>query len=338
MTFLRRAWPLLALAAVACSDSSRLAMGDVNSIIVVAEDTLWEEVRDTVLTTLQPRIFAVRDEPTFKLTHTSPHSQHWRELRRFRQILAIGQPSDPWVQAALDEADGPLSPPAIVEVDRVWARNQRVTAVLVPPEGGADVVRGFVDSLATLLDHRYRVWARSRMFTSGRDSALADTLRRQAGFSLEIPRVYRWRRASDSAFVFLNDNPDASQLVRWLTVTWRPGTEGDPDTESALAWRDSVADALYDWGQATQRDRIETREVTGPGDGGIQIRGAWTGTIEDFPQGGPFITRVVDCPEQNRRYLLDTWLYAPTRDKYQYMIQLETLLDGFRCADAPGAP
>jgi hypothetical protein len=331
MTLLRRAWSVLALAAVACSDSSRLAMGDVNSIIVVAEDSLWEQVADTVLTTLQPRIFAVRDEPTFLLTHTSPTSQYWGDLRRFRQILAIGRPTDPWVQEPLGEADGAVTPPAIVEVDRVWARNQRVTVVVVPEEGAAEVVRSVVDSLAALLDHRYRVWARSRMFLSGRDTALADTLRRQAGFSLEIPNVYRWRQVSDSAYVFLNDNPDASQLVRWLTVTWSSGTEGEPMPESAIDWRDSVAERLYDWGQITQRDRIETRPVAAPGEGGIQLRGAWT-TLDEFPQGGPFITRVVDCPDQNRRYLLDAWLYAPARDKYQYIIQLETLLEGFQCA------
>lgn len=330
MTFLRKGWPILVLAATACSDSSRLAMGDVNSIIVVVEDSLWAQVSDTVLTTLQPRVFAVRDEPTFQLTPTSPTGEHWGELRRFRQILAIGRPTDPWVQPALEAADTTVSAPAIVEADRVWARNQRVTAVVVPEEGAADAVRSVVDSLASLLDHRYRVWARSRMFISGRDTALADTLRRQAGFTLDIPEVYRWRRASDSAYLFLNDNPDASQLVRWLTVTWRPQVEAEPTVESVLAWRDSVAAAFYDWGQVTQRDRIESRRLDGPGTGSLQIRGAWT-TTDDFPQGGPFITRVVDCPEQNRRYLLDAWLYAPARDKYQYLIQLETLLDGFQC-------
>jgi hypothetical protein len=51
----------------------------------------------------------------------------------------------------------------------------------------------------------------------------------------------------------------------------------------------------------------------------------------DWPAAGPFIARVVACEEQDRLYLLDAWLYAPGRDKYEYMIQLNTVLDSFRC-------
>ena len=335
MTLLRKALLVAALAPLACSDSSRLAMGEVNSIIVVAEDSLWAEVGDTVLTSLQPRIFAVRDEPTFQLTHTSPYSEHWGDLRRFRQILTIGPPDAPRVRPALEEADTVVTPPALVEVNRVWARNQRVTALVVAEDGSLPWIRSMTDSLAGLLQSRYRTWAQNRMYVSGHDTALADTLRRDGGFEVDVPVVYRWRRANDSTFLFLNDNPDASELVRWLTVTWRELPESAPTTESALAWRDSVASSLYDWGQRTDRDRLQTNRVTGPGPTGIEVRGVWTG-VDDFPQAGPFIARAVDCPALDRRYLLDAWVYAPAKDKYQYMIQLETLLDSFRCGPSGG--
>jgi hypothetical protein len=329
MTFLRNALLVAVLLTVACSDSSRLAMGDVNSIIVVAEDSLWAQVEDTMLTTLQPRIFAVRDEPTFLLTHTAPTSEHWAELRRFRQILTLGGPDDPWVRAALEEADTTVTPPALVEVNRVWARNQRVTALVVADD---DVpwLRAMADSLATLLDNRYRRWAQNRMYVSGHDTTLVDTLLANGGFALDMPNVYRWRRLNDTTYAFLNDNPDASELVRWLTVTWRTGPESEASPESLLAWRDSLASSLYDWGQRTDRDRLLTTELEAPGAGGLEVRGVWSGT-GDFPQAGPFIARTVDCPDQDRRYLLDAWLYAPAKDKYQYIIQLETLLDSFRC-------
>ena len=332
MTLMRRALLLLTVAALGCSD--RMAMGDVNSVIVVAEDSLWSQVQDTVLGTLQPRIFAVRDEPTFQLTHVSPTSEDWAQLRRFRQILAIGQPTDPWVQMVLEEADTTVTAPAIVEADDVWARSQRATAVVVPEQNTAAAIDSLVVPIAELLDQRYRVFARTRMYFSGHDEALADTLRQMAGFTIDLPQVYRWRQVGDSAYMFLNDEPDASQLVRSMLVTWRTGTEGFLSEETALTWRDSIAGRFYDWGQVSLRDRLETRRLQGsaqPEQSAFEVRGAWSGTLDDFPQGGPFITWIVDCPSQNRRYLLDTWLYAPTRDKYQYMIQLETLLQSFRC-------
>lgn len=336
MTSLRKVLPLTVLAVAACSDSSRMAMGDVNSIIVVADDGLWAEVGDTVLTALQPRIFAVRQENTFNLTHTSPAGEHWPELRRFRQVLAIGGPDAPWLRPALAAADTTVEPPALVEATNVWARNQNVTALVVPETGAAQVVRARLPELQSLLDRRYRNWATRRMFISGHDQALADTLRRQGAFTMDIPEVYKWRRAADSVFVFLNDEPDASQLVRWVTVAWQPPPDATPTVESVVRWRDSLAAALYDWDQTTQPEPIQSSPLGDQPEAGIEVRGVWSATLDDFPQAGPFITRVMDCPAQDRRYLLDAWLYAPARDKYQYMIQLETLLDGFECGGVGG--
>jgi hypothetical protein len=309
-------------------------MGDEHSVIVIAVDSLWAAVEDTVLTALQPTVFAVRDEPTFRVSHASPGEEHFADLRRFRQILTIGQMTDPWVDAALSRAGVAADPPTIAEASDVWARNQRVTILVVSETDPAGEVAARVDSLAALLDHRYRAWARERMFISGLDTGLASQLQEEAGFSLQVPNVYRWRQVGDAAYLFLNDQPDAEQLVRSLLVTWRSGTEGEPEVESTLDWRDRAATGYYDWGQTTERDRLQTRRLAAPGAGGLEIRGVWFGTIEGFPQAGPFITQAIDCPHQDRRYLLDAWLYAPARAKYQYMIQLETLLSSFRCAPA----
>lgn len=326
---------LLILAAAACSDNGRLAMGDVSSIIVVADSALWDQVGDTVLTALQPSIFAVRSEPTFQLTHVTPDDPNWGQLRRFRQVLAIGGPEDPWVRPVIRRADTTVTAPAIVQATNVWARNQVGSALVVPSDGAAGAVRARLDELAALLDLGYRRWAHQRMFTSGVDTALEATLARDAGFSARIPNVYTFRQEGPDGFLFFNDQLAGTPLVRSLFVTWRSGTSGEPDVEEALAWRDSIGREVYDWPQRTQREPIQVSPLAEPGDGGLTIRGVWAGTAdESFPQAGPFITRVVDCPASDRRYLLDAWLYAPATDKYQYVIQLETLLDSFECGAA----
>jgi hypothetical protein len=337
MAFLRKAVApsLLLVALGGCNDRTRPAMGDEHSVIVVAEDGLWAQVEDTVLSALQPLVFAVRDEPTFRVSHVSPGSPYWGDLRRFRQVLAIGGPDDPWMQDPLRRAGAGAGAGEVVEAENVWARNQRVTALVVPAADGAAVVADRVDSVASLLDRRYQAWVRNRMYTSGLDAELAERLARESGFSLRMPHVYRWRQVADSAYLFINDQPDASQLVRSLLVTWRARGAAEPDVPGTLDWRDAVVDRFYDWGQTTERDRLQVRQLDGPA-AGIEVRGVWYGVIPDFPQAGPFITRTVDCPDQGRRYLLDAWLYAPARAKYQYMIQLETLLDGFRC-EGPAA-
>lgn len=45
------------------------------------------------------------------------------------------------------------------------------------------------------------------------------------------------------------------------------------------------------------------------------------------------MTYTVTCDEQDRTYLIDAWLYAPGREKYEYIIQLETIVDSFSCTE-----
>jgi len=171
---------------------------------------------------------------------------------------------------------------------------------------------------------------RQRMFASGRNDTLATRLEREAGFSMVVPNVYRWRQVSDSAYMFVNDYPTAEQLVRSILVTWRGGAE-TVGTDEILAWRQEVADRFYDWGQDTGTERIRSDTIPGYGSGSREVRGVWTGRIEGFPQGGPFVTRAIVRPEQDRTYLVDAWLYAPGKDKYEYVLQLVTILGSFQC-------
>lgn len=331
MRSLRIVVPLLCLAAAACNNSSRTAMGDANSIIVVVEDSVWAEVSEEVLNTLQPRIFAVRDEQTFKVTQVSPRSEDWGQLRPFRQILAIGQATDPWIERIVERADTSVSAPAVVQATRVWARNQVATAMVVPGDAPAETVREVIGAVAELIDRGYRRWAVQRMFISGRDTALADTLRDQAGFSVAIPQVYTQRREGDDGWLFFNDQEAGTPLVRSFFITSRPADDAPVTAEEALSWRNEIGDSIYDWPQQAQPEPLRERQLEEPGAGGIEVRGNWAGTDPSFPQAGLFITRVIRCPAQERDFLLDTWLYAPATDKYQYVIQLETLLGSFEC-------
>lgn len=321
----------LAMVLGACSGGGPMAYGDANSIIVVVSDSVWAEVADSVGRALEPTIFTVRSEKTFQLTQVAPQNEDWLTLRQFRQLVVIGQRGDPWVARALEAVDDEApEAPALVDREDVWARGQVVTVMLLPEGESAPMVLEMVPDLHELLDERFRMYARERMFASGRNDALHDTLMAEAGFGLLLPQLYRWRQVSDTAYMFINDSPTAEQMVRSILVTWMPGVE--PATEGViLDHRQAAADAYYDWGQDTQRDEVHGSPLPAYGPSALEVRGVWRGQIEGFPQGGPFITDWIPCPEQERTYLLDAWLYAPGKDKYEYMIQLQTILGSFEC-------
>ena len=172
------------------------------------------------------------------------------------------------------------------------------------------------------------------MYMSGVDSALADTLATEAGFTVLLPQVYRWTRA-DSTFVFRNDNPDPSELIRQVGVTWRSPAPADLGVEELLAWRADVVREHYTEPQDFVDEGMSVDDSPYLGHAAIEVRAQWRNPPDrGWPAGGPLITRAVTCDSQDRTYLIDAWLYAPGKEKYEYMIQLETILETFRCGAA----
>ncbi|HSJ07431.1 MAG TPA: DUF4837 family protein [Longimicrobiales bacterium] len=319
-------------AALAGCNGSRQAVGTVNSVIVITTDSVWAAVGDSILAALEPRTFTVRDERTFEITQVSPQDPLWTELRRFRQVLVIGTAEDGWVAPAVRRADGDAAR-GVVQARNVWARNQLVTAVLVPPGSGPDAAVPLLPVAAQVIDSVFRVSARQRMYTSRPDSVLRDSLLAHEGFGILLPNVYRQLTRDHRVSLFQNSTTIGGDLVRSVLVTWRDGLQ-EATPEAALAWRDEIAGAEYRPPQQTQRDRIESHSMSVAGAPAAEIQGIWDGTDPGWPMSGPFVARMIQCPALDRTYLVDAWLYSPGRAKYEYMIQLQTILNTFECADA----
>lgn len=316
----------------ACGSPSTTAYGDANSIIFIAPDSIWEAAGPTVQQILEPRILTVRDERTFDLTPVAPEDPDLKTLRLWRQVLVVGEATDPWVAKVIeDTAALPDTLPAIVERDNVWARGQRVTAVVLPEGGGAEALIGILPELHQLLDQRFRDYTRARMFVSGRNDSLQAALRAESGFGLLLPMVYTVRQPNENTYLFRNDQMVGGELVRVIQVTWRQGAASELTPEEVLEWRDQVSALQYRPVQKRQPELLETQTIEGYGAGALEVRGAWEADLDGYPLAGPYITRAVVCPTQDRTYLLDAWLYAPGRDKYEYMLQLETILSTFEC-------
>lgn len=320
----------------ATCDTLPLAMGDVHAIVVTASPELWGEVGPAALATLGPTVFTVRDERTFRVSYEEPADEAWAGLRRLRQLLLIGKASDPWMAAPLAEVDEPVAPPQHIQVEEVWGREQLVTLVILEEDTELDedarVVQQMLPELAAIYDDQFRAWVLARMFVTGRDTALVRTLRDDHGFSLLVPEVYRYS-LQDSVHIFRNDNPDPSELIRQISVTWQsPVPEGVGEDE-LLAWRARVVDRYYDYPQVVNRDVIFAGPAEHRGRQVYRVQAVWQNPPDSYPAAGPFITRAITCAGQQRMYMIDAWLYAPSRDKYEYMIQLDEILNSFNCIE-----
>jgi len=236
----------------------------------------------------------------------------------------VGSADDPWVEQALEVHGEPLAAPGLVTVRNVWSRDQHVhIAVVDDPED----LLPLLDEVHQRIDEQFRRHTLSRMFTSGRDTILADSLRREVGFALTLPNVYRYS-VQDSVFRFRNDNPTPSERIREIVVTWRtPIPDTLPDRDRMIELRTDLAAEYYPQAQQVLTHVEVFREL----DPGVEFQASWSSPEDAWPAGGPFISRAIPCPDQDRLYYLDAWLYSPGTGKYEYMIQLQTILDSFAC-------
>lgn len=308
------------------------AMGEENSLIVVADPGLWRQVEQDTYDALEPTLFTTRDEKKFNVTHVAPDAPELEQLLLWRQVVVFATPDDPLL-LRIAEAAGrdSLSAPEFFRVPNVWATGQAVTAAVLAPGREAASLRELLPGIASALDAEYRAWALDRMFVSGVDSVLANALADSLGFTLRVPSVYQHVFRVGQIVLIRNDNPDPAELIRSILVQRKPPMDSVTAFDFA-AWRSAIDSVQYNVPQSFELAPGSRREVDLEGIPGIEVRGTWRDEAA-YPAGGLLIGRAMLCPDAT--YFIDAWLYSPNprRSKWQFLMQLEEILDSFRCAN-----
>jgi hypothetical protein len=216
-----------------------------------------------------------------------------------------------------------------VQASNVWARGQLATAVVLQPGREAESWREHLPGLSEHLEQQFRDYVLRRMFVSGVDTATSDFLKAEFGFTLDVPRVYQRVDRGEGVVLIRNDNPDPSELIRSILI--QRGEAVDSLAPALVyVWRTSVDDTHYNVPQDFDVIAGTGRSFDLNGSEAVEARGTWKDRAA-YPAAGPFIGRAVRCGE-NVIYF-DAWLYSPNprRSKYEYMMQLEEILNSFAC-------
>lgn len=322
--------PVLVVGAMAAACGKPSAMGEANSLIVVAPDSVWRRVEDITYESLERTVFTTRDEKIFNVTYVGTESPELGQLLLWRQVIVFAPPGDSRLERVAGQAGhGEPAPGDLFQAGDVWARGQVVTAVVLEPERQVESWRESLPELASLLEERFREYTLTRMFVSGIDSATADFLREAYGVSLHVPRVYQRARRDDDIVILRNDNPEPSELIRSVLLQRRDPSDSIT-VGDIVAWRKTIDSLQYNVPQSFQVVGDGGRPFDAGGYPGLEIRGVWQdeGT---YPAAGPFIARAVLCP--GGTFFIDAWLYSPNprRSKWEYLMQLEEIMDSFRC-------
>ena len=70
------------------------AMGEANSLIIVAPDSVWAQVEEATYAGLERTVYTTRDEKIFNVTQADPTSEETGQLLLWRQVLVFATPDD----------------------------------------------------------------------------------------------------------------------------------------------------------------------------------------------------------------------------------------------------
>jgi hypothetical protein len=321
----------LLLGVFGCGESRPPTMLAEYNVLVVTPDAMWNTVSRVLDDTLGVRPFGMQAEHPLQLTQRDPEAVTTSDLQRYRHVVVVGGTDVSFVVDALGGTASGTEVPVLSTSRDVWVAGQRVVVLALPDATGEEDLRAPLGEVGRILLVGLHDSTIEQMYAAGTHPEI-DSATAIAGFGLDVPGNYGWRWPTDSILLVASRPTGMDPLLRSVLVTWRPLDEEEATPEVALDWREGVAPLAYEGGQITRRDPIEVVEVAGAASRGLQVSGFWSAIVDGELRGGPTRVRVVDCPDQGRRYLLDSWIYAPNRGKYRYLIQLEAILDSFRCS------
>ena len=304
-----------------CADGNKkkykpASIGAINSLAVVMDNKLWEgEVGDKVREHFAAPILGLTwDEPTFTLEHM-PKQVFTGTTRHRRSVLFVSLDSTSATQINAD----------------VYATPQRVGIV----RGGTEeeLLSNLDESaqkiIATFKNTEVKEAQKRFLRSLSKDKVMEEKF----GVSLRVPAVYKLGKEEDN-FVWIDrEIPKGSMNILAYEIPANSFSNDSTLVSDIIRMRDSLGQQqipgpdipgkiTYMITERAFAPYVFTTEVSGRK--ALEVRGIWE--IYNYPMAGPFVTYIIDDPENNRKLVLEGFTFAPATNKRDYMFELEAIL------------
>ncbi len=309
------------------------SFGEFNEIVVIAEDSDWQETEDIIKEVFEKPIKTPQPE-TFFYVHHQPVNTFDVHKRR-RLILLLGSlESTGEVGGLIQRMVGTSVRPGIESgehyvflLEEEWAKNQ-VMMVLIGAtiEDLKDKITENSDQLFDTLYNRSIKFYTNVLYSIEEQEDLSKRIYNDYKFSLRIMNYYQVAEESteDNFIWFRTANPDRMVFVHWIDTT----DVYVPDKEWILRERDRITQKLMD-GTSIFPETAESKIVQFKDYLAVQTRANWWQPEEYV--GGPMVNYCFFDEETSRIYMVDYSVFAPDYpgQKEPFLRQLEAVVNTF---------
>jgi len=292
------------------------SIGQVQSILVVMEEDLWESaVGDSVRKAFTSPIKGLAvAEPAHHIQYIPP-SVFKGTVKQNRTVLAVGLDSLSLAHIKKD----------------VYARPQLIGVVKGLDQ--ADLMQqfqakkgDFITAFKALeIEQTQRRFKRSLNQEKGIKNLL--------GVGLDIPSAYRLGMHTESFAWIDRAIPSGSSNIIAYALPYNSFSSPDTFIEDIVAARDSVVKihipgpdvpgkTTYMKTETVFMPYVTLAEIAGYK--GVEIRGIWD--IQNYPMAGPFVAYILNDPDQDRKIVLEGFVFAPNKEKRTLLFELEAII------------
>jgi hypothetical protein len=162
-----------------------------------------------------------------------------------------------------------------------------------------------------------------------KEKALVDKFK----ISMKIPSIYRVGREEDNFVWISREIQKGNMNIIAYTMPENSFQNDSTFTQDIIRMRDSIGN-LYIKGNdvAGKNNHMITEKAFTPyvfptevsGKKAAEVRGIWE--MSAYPMAGPFLTYIINDKENNRKLILEGFVFAPATKKRDYMFELEAIL------------
>ncbi|MEP5363970.1 MAG: DUF4837 family protein [Reichenbachiella sp.] len=317
-----------------------VARGEANAILCVMDTTQWngplgEALRD-IFSDYVPGL--PQDEPYFKLRNINPLKMN-NILKTGKSMIFVSTMDNQGAQSRAmqnyftsSSLEKILSDTALYRLPQKnqFARGQEILHLFGQTEQqlishlkrDKEVLRNY---FLTIENERI-----SKAVFKVREKQIEKTLRETHGFDVQVPYGYDLaKNQRDFIWIRLLD----PEYEKNIFVHYRPFNSREP-FEDVLAFREEITSSYMrdvqkpDIFMTLQNENMNIREVNFKGKYAKELRGLWK--LSDISGGGPFVSYVFVDESQKRLYYLEGYVYAPSKDKREFMQEMEVIINTFR--------
>lgn len=292
------------------------SIGAINSIAVVMDNSLWEgPVGDKVREHFAAPVLGLSwEEPLFTINQM-PANVFTGTIRSTRAVIYIQKDTLNLAHVKKD----------------LYATPQKVAVI----KGSTDeeIIQNLESSAEEIISAFKKLEIEESQARFLRSLNKDQILKDKFGITLNIPSIYKVGKQEDN-FVWIDREIQKGNMN--IIVYTMPLDSFKTDStfvKDIVGMRDSIGQkyipgpdvpgkATYMMTEKAFAPYVFSAEVGGKK--AVEVKGIWE--IHGYPMAGPFITYILNDPENNRKLVLEGFTFAPATEKRDYMFELEAIL------------